>query len=118
VEAALTALPIAPPESDPTRWPYLEVRVIVDGPRPSLRREVESLVKDKAVRLVKLQAIRQGEGHALAYTSPSVELSQLGAHEVLGRKWVSNYGLEPPAPVLACFHELIDEVNQADGGGR
>lgn len=116
VAPLLEALPCASADADSIRWPYLEVRVTVDGPRPGLRRDVEAIIREKAVRLVKLQAIRRGDGAALASMAGGRELSELGAHEVLTRKWVRDFGQEPPDPVLACFHELVDAIGQADGG--
>lgn len=118
VAAALADLPVATPDDDPSQRPYLEVRVQVDGPRPGLRRDVDALIRDKAVRLVKLQAIRQGHGRSLSETTDGQELADLRAHEVLMRKWERDYGSAPPDAVLECFHELVDQVGQADGGVR
>lgn len=116
VSAALNALPASSDDGARDRWPYLEVRVRIDGPRPSLRREVEAIISDKAVRLVKLIAMREGEGGALAQAVEARELADLRPHEVLGRKWERDYGGTPPDPVLACFHELVDELGQTAGG--
>ena len=116
VSDALSALPASKDNSTRDSWPYLEVRVKVDGPRPSLRREVEAIVSDKAVRLVKLMAMRDGDGSALASAVQARELSELRPHEVLSRKWARDYGSTPPDPVLACFHELVDELGQSVGG--
>ncbi len=117
VAASLAALPVRGDQLPPERWPYLEVRVQVDGPRPGLRREVEALLADKAARLVKLVAMRVGDGRALADGDDGRELAELGAHEVLGRKWQRDFGCAPPDPVLACFHDLVDAVGQNPNGG-
>ncbi len=116
VAPQLEALPAAATQPNPDRWPYLEVRVRVDGPRPTLRRDVESIIRGKAVRLVKLMAVRQGDGLALADHLGGQELSELGTHEVLTRKWLRDYGCAPPPDVLACFHELLDDIGQNAGG--
>ena len=116
VSEALSALPERSDDAPPETWPYLEVRVRVEGPRPALRREVEAIVADKAARLVKLVAMRAGDGSALASSVEATELAELGAHEVLHRKWARDYGGTPPDAVLACFHELVDAVGQGSGG--
>lgn len=118
VAAALEALPDTTDATDPDRLPYLEVRVQIDGPRPSLRRDVEACIQGKAVRLVKLVAVRQGDGAALAGSSEHRELAEVSTHEVLERKWARDYGASPPEAVLACFHELVDHLGQAAGGAR
>jgi len=117
VAKALSALPVRGGLLPPERWPYLEVRVQVDGPRPGLRREVEALLANKATRLVKLVSMRAGDGAALAHGEDGRELAELGAHEVLSRKWQRDYGCAPPDPVLACFHDLVDAVGQGTAGG-
>lgn len=120
VAAALEALPEAQDAdggASAAAFPYLEVRVTLDGPRPSLRRDVEALIKGKAVRLVKLAAVRQGDGRSLAGSVAGRELSDLRADEVFERKWARDYGGSPPDTVLACFHELLDAVGQQQGSG-
>ena len=59
--------------------------------------------------------MREGDGSALSTAVEARELAELSAHEVLTRKWTRDYGSVPPEPVLACFHELVDEVEQSRG---
>ncbi|MDR3267108.1 MAG: exonuclease SbcCD subunit D C-terminal domain-containing protein, partial [Tannerella sp.] len=42
------------PEGDKTDAPYLEIRVHISEPEPSLRHQIEEALKDKAVRLARL----------------------------------------------------------------
>lgn len=119
VQPLLAALPAAPAspsvEEDRQRWPFLEVRVALDGPMPTLRRQVEQALADRAVRLVKLQVDRAGDGRSLAEVSAGRDLGELGPDQVFRRKWAREHGGDPPAPVLACLHELLDAVRQQDG---
>lgn len=113
VQAALAALPVAI-DDDRSRWPYLEVRVLLDAPMPSLRRQVEAALMDKAVRLVKLTAVRTGDGGALADQAGRRDLDDLKEEEVFLRKWQRDHDSTPPPDVLACFHELLDQLGQHD----
>lgn len=114
VEPLLRALPAAA-GADRDEWPYLEVRVALDAPMPALRRLVEQALADRAARLVRLSVTRQGDGRSLAEAEGGRALGELGPDRVFRRKWARDHGGEPPAPVLACLHELIDAVHQQDG---
>ncbi len=106
------------PDDDGSRqrhdWPYLEVRVRLDSPMPSLRRRLEDQLAGKAVRLVKIAALRTGDLRALADHDDGRDLGELGSEEVFRRKWRRDHDSDPPDAVLACFHELVDRVGQAD----
>ncbi|MCB9780627.1 MAG: exonuclease SbcCD subunit D C-terminal domain-containing protein [Alphaproteobacteria bacterium] len=114
VEPLLDALPDLAPDGDDRRRPFLEVRVLLDGPMPSLRRLVEARVADKAVRLVKLAAVRRGAGGALADGPERRTLDDMTHEEVFRQKWRRDHDADPPDDVLACFHGLLDELGQHD----
>lgn len=114
VQARLAQLPEA--DDAPWRWPYLEVRIRLDGPHPTLRQDVEAALQGKAARLVKLTAPRMGTGQALAHSHGGRDLSDLREEDVFRQKWLRDHGSEPPEAVLACFHELLDATHQARGG--
>ncbi len=113
VAPLLAALPAARPGvDDPTTLPLLEVRVQLSEPRPGLRAEVEAALSDRAVRLVRLGVERLGSGGALADGGSTRGLGELSEEQVLREKWRRDYGSEPPDPVLACLHELLDTLRQ------
>lgn len=110
----LSSLPTLAPRADPSTFPLLELRVELDQPRPSLRAEVEAALADRAVRLVRLGIEHQGHGGALADGPRSRGLGELDEEQVLREKWRRDYGSEPPDPVLACLHELLDALRQGE----
>jgi exonuclease SbcD len=88
--------------------PYLEVRVLLDGPEPSLRAQVEAALQGKPVRLAKIEPTRR------VATAPGIEpaltLDQLAAlqpDEIFRRLWQQRFGDDAPDDQLAAFAELM-----------
>jgi len=95
------------PERPLQQQPYLEVRVLLDGPEPGLRAQVEAALQDKAVRLAKIEPTRR------VVTAPGIEpaltLDQLAAlqpDEIFRRLWQQRFGADAPDDQLAAFAEL------------
>lgn len=119
LEAAFATLPPRSPSPDalpPERWPYLEVRVRLDAPRPGLVAEVGKLLEDRAVRLARLDVRLEGAREALAESAGAVALASLSPETVFQRCWESRYGQAPPAAMGALFRSLM--VQAADGMGE
>ena len=116
VLAALKAL-VVPPQADPKRYPYLEVRVLLDAPEPGLRNEIEAALTEHAVRLAKIEtsfAVNVGTTGAVAHTSLDA-LEQLQPGTVFDQLYRSKYSTDTPAALNAAFAELLlaDEVGGA-----
>jgi len=96
--------------------PYLEVRVLLDGPEPSLRAQVEAALEGKPVRLAKIEPTRRVQ------TAPGIEpalsldqLAQLQPDDIFRRLWQQRFGEDAPDDQLAAFAELLMPV---DGAGN
>lgn len=101
---ALTPDPDLPPQS----WPYLEVRVLLDGPEPSLRAQVEAAIAGKAVRLAKIEPTRKlvaREDGADALTLD--QLAELQPDDIFRRLWRQRFGEDAPHEQLSAFTELM-----------
>ena len=107
VLAALEALePDAglPPECHP----YLEVRVLLDGPEPGLRAQVEAAIAGKPVRLAKIEPTRKlvaAQDGASALTLD--QLAQLQPDDIFRRLWQQRFGEDAPDDLLSAFSELM-----------
>jgi DNA repair protein SbcD/Mre11 len=94
------------------RWPWLEVRVELDAPIPDLRARVEAALKDKALRLLRLeQRLPKGEDDA---PPARVDLETLGPRKLFERAWEERWKEPPGDDVLADFDRLRQEVLDAD----
>jgi exonuclease SbcD len=106
--AALTFDETLPPGAHP----FLEVRVLDDGPDPARRRRIEEVLAGKAVRFasLRLEALpRPTESSALVEeTAPSLaDLSALDPEDILLAAHQERHGREPEAAVLAAFREIL-----------
>ncbi len=105
VLAALAALEL--PDAPPHEQPFLEVRVLLDGPEPGLRSQIEAALAGKPVRLAKIEPTRRhapadSPGEALSLD----QLAQLQPDDIFRRLWAQRYGDEAPPDQLAAFAEL------------
>lgn len=108
--AALEALELDP-DLPRQAWPYLEVRVLLDGPEPGLRARIEAVLEGKAVRLAKIEPTRKqvaADDHALALSLD--QLAQLQPDDIFRRLWLQKYGAEAPPEQIASFAELFHAV--------
>jgi exonuclease SbcD len=88
--------------------PYLEVRVQLDGPEPSLRAQVEAALEGKPVRLAKIEPTRKTVTAAGIEPALSLDqLAQLQPDDIFRRLWQQRFGDEAPADQLAAFAELM-----------
>lgn len=104
--AALVELDL--PERPLHEQPYLEVRVLLDGPEPGLRAQVEAALQGKPVRLAKIEPTRRVA--TAAGIEPALTLDQLAAlqpDEIFRRLWQQRFGGDAPDDQLAAFAELM-----------
>jgi exonuclease SbcD len=95
----------------PERYPFLEVRVVLDRPQPALRPRLDEALAGRPVRLLKVTASYAGSGGALADAAAS-QLDALAPDQVFARRYQSLHDEEPPADLMAAFHELVDQVGE------
>ncbi|MGF6273006.1 exonuclease SbcD [Massilia sp. UYP11] len=110
LEEALAALEALELDADLPQqaWPYLEVRVLLDGPEPGLRARIEAVLAGKPVRLAKIEPTRKpvaaaGEAEALSLD----QLAQLQPDDIFRRLWRQKYGDEAPPDQIDAFAELF-----------
>lgn len=92
--------------------PYLEVCVRLSRPDAHVRQAVEQALEGKRPRLVKLSIEYTGDARALADVAQGMNLRDVEPHEVFLRRYHRDHDEEPPAELVAAFHELLDRVRQ------
>ena len=110
VLAALEALELE--DLPPPAHPYLEVRVLLDGPEPGLRARIEAALAGKPVRLAKIEPTRKmstvGEGKDALTLD---QLARLQPDDIFRRLWQQRFGLDAPPDLLEAFSELANAVD-------
>jgi exonuclease SbcD len=107
------------PDAPLHEQPYLEVRVLLDGPEPSLRAQVEAALEGKPVRLAKIEPTRKVVTAADIDAALSLDqLAQLQPDDIFRRLWQQRFGDEAPADQLAAFAELMLPTDAPGAGDR
>ena len=113
IEEALGSLEVDDPGEH--RRPYLEVAVWLDGAEPELRRRIDGAIEGKPVRLTRIIRQTAGQGGALADAiDGGVTLDALHPAQVFVRRYIEQYGAEPPDNLNRAFNELLASVWSAD----
>jgi exonuclease SbcD len=111
--AALARLAL-PNDGAAETWPFVEVRLRLERPEPGMRQRLDEAVVDRPVRLLKVSAAYTGSGQALGDAVPAIQLEELAPDEVFGRRYAQSFEDDPPAELVAAFHELVDSVREED----
>lgn len=103
-------------EEEPHTAPYLEVRVLLDGPEPGLRHKIERALSGKNFRLAKIDvrykssATNQDKDR---YIDPD-QLNQLRPIEVLQKVYQTKYDSPIPKELKKLFQQIEQEVNEPE----
>ncbi len=103
-------------EEDTNTAPYLEVRVLLEGPEPGLRHKVETALSGKNYKLAKID-VRYNASVAKpdenAITNPE-QLNELKPLEVLYKVYQSKYNNPIPEDLQKLFQQVTQEVNESE----
>lgn len=103
-------------ESNPELAPYLEVRVLLDGPEPALRHKIETALSGKYVRLAKIDVrypvITASNRNAKLVIKDN--LQELQPQDVFAKVYQSKYNNKVPTEILQLFNQVSQEVAQSE----
>lgn len=93
-------------------WPLVEIRYRAEGPRPDLREQVETLLKDRCLRMAGLPRAQESGALPVLASSPSaVDLKSREAPlGILERHFRLRYDQDLPDELRSCFLEILDQV--------
>ena len=114
VEAALEALAALPAAEGPeSRWPFVELHVVLTQPEPGLPRRIDAALAGRGVRLTRVVRARGGDGAPLV-AAPREALQELDPVGVFEQLHQREHGA-PAAPALRrAFEELLATTVGAD----
>ena len=98
------------PVLDKAEYPMLEVRAELDKPEPALRQKIETLLENKAVRLLKISTRYPGKGESLAEQKQQTRLEELHPEDVFQRCYQRSFAQQAPEDLSALFHHLLESV--------
>ncbi len=92
--------------------PYLEVRVLLEGPEPALRHKVETALAGKKVRLAKIDVKYPAPTEEAPKFITPEKLNELQPIDVFGKVYQSRYNSEVPTDILQLFQQVAQQVNE------
>jgi exonuclease SbcD len=113
VLALLASLNLTP-ELPPEQQPFVELRIRLEKPEPSLRQQIESVIAPLPVRLLKISTAYTGTGNSLADVHREERLEELQPLEVFQRCYHNTYAHAAPDALNASFNELLENLQGAD----
>lgn len=108
VLAKLRALPARDTVARDELRPYLEVCVLLSGPEPRLKYEIEAALEGRAPRLLTIKTTTPAGELGEVVLPPGAQLADLVPDEVFASLYRRRFGDEPPGPLLTAFHELLE----------
>jgi exonuclease SbcD len=108
----LESLPDAQEEIDDA--PFLEVRVLMNEPEPSLKSSIENAVKGKHVRLAKISVTYPASSEFKDNDFRSDDLEQVKPVDIFKRRYNEVYKNDIPDELVDLFNVVYEEVNQQE----
>jgi exonuclease SbcD len=101
--------------ANPEVAPYLEVRVLLDGPEPGLRHKIETVLADKQVRLATIKT-KYPDADNKEKTAELYEqkLHELKPGEVFSKLYQSKFKSPVPENIQQLFNQVAEEVSQIE----
>ena len=94
--------------------PYLQVRVLLDKPEPSLRHKLEQALQDKAVRLVKIETSYRQQHQEHSQNILLEDVSKLQPEDIFLRMYQERFQNQPDNQLLTAFRDLLLSESQGE----
>lgn len=94
--------------------PYLQVRVLLDKPEPSLRHKLEHALQDKAVRLVKIETSYPQQHQEHSQNILLEDVSKLQPEDIFLRMYQERFQNQPDNQLLTAFRDLLLSESQGE----
>lgn len=106
----ISALPLGKKRDDS---PYLEIKILLKQPEPSLRHQIEDALKDKSVRLAKIVAYTNSNTDTAQKTYSYEDLKALNPMDMALDTYKKRFGNEDmPEPIKILLQNIIREIQQ------
>jgi exonuclease SbcD len=90
--------------------PFVELRIKLDKPEPSLRATCEEVINVLPVRLLKITTAYTGNDNSLADLQIEQRLEELQPLDVFQRCYSNKYDTPAPDDLTALFNELLEDI--------
>jgi exonuclease SbcD len=91
--------------------PYLEIKVLLTEPEPSIRYHIENALKDKSVKLACITSHKSGTEGRITNTMEYNELQEINPVEIAKVAFRNQYGDEMPENLQNLLQSVIREID-------
>ena len=99
-------------QDDISLAPYLEVRVLMDGPEPSLRHQIENVLKNKQVRLTRIDVNYPVSAATEQPILSFDKLKEMQPLDVFATIYHQQFKVSPPEEIIKLFNEVAISINK------
>lgn len=103
---------LSEPDDIKEPFPYLEVRILLEGPEPALRHKIETALMGKKVRLAKIDVKYPASTQQISEFITPEKLNELQPIDIFGKVYQQRYNSEIPDTILQLFQQVTQEINQ------
>jgi exonuclease SbcD len=103
---------LSEPDDIKEPFPYLEVRILLEGPEPALRHKVETALMGKKVRLAKIDVKYPSSTQQVSEFITPEKLNELQPIDIFDKVYQQRYNSEIPDMILQLFQQVTQEINQ------
>ena len=114
IDDVIKELLLLPGVTNNSLAPYLEVRVLLSGPEPSLRHKIEAVLNNKHVRLAKIDVKYQQTDNEKKDALTFDRLQELRPIEVFQKIYKHKFQNDVPEPLISIFKQIVTEVQSPD----
>lgn len=93
-----------------SQHPFVELRIKLDKPEPSLRQQIEEVIARLPVRLLKITTAYTGSDGSLADLQIEQRLEELQPLDVFQRCYANKYDTDAPDDITSLFNELVEGI--------
>jgi exonuclease SbcD len=103
---------LSEPDDIKEPFPYLEVRILLEGPEPALRYKIETALMGKKVRLAKIDVKYPSSTQQVSEFITPEKLNELQPIDIFDKVYQQRYNSEIPDTILQLFQQVMQEINQ------
>ena len=96
------------PDLPKAQHPFLELRILLDKPEPSLGQQINEVIANLPVRLLKTPTAYTGKESSLADIKIEQYLEELQPLEVFEQCYRNKYDTDVPETLVTLFNELLE----------
>lgn len=94
--------------------PFVELRILLDKPEPSMHQQIDAVAKNLPVRILKRSTLLAGSDKSLADSASDTRLEELQPLAVFEQCYQNKHAQNAPVALTNLFIELLEQLQTTD----